>query len=270
MRIPFLAVVFLVVSATLASAHYHILLPDRHSVKSGDKVTVTYQFGHPFEHVLSDTDKPVRAVTFNPDRKSVDLLPSFEKVEVPGQDGKKVAGYRVVFQPDRRGDFTLLVESPPVWMEDEKHFIRDVCRVVIHVEAQKGWDLAHSRDDEFTAVPMTRPYGLRAGTVFQTRIQSRDSVQPVAHLVEVERYNPIPPKVLPPDEHITLSLKTDLSGVATCSLPDPGWWAITATRQLALGKKAETKERDGKPYPVVDRATIWVPVDDKLPQKPAD
>src|SRR6185436_17229403 len=136
MRIPLLAVAFVVVSATSASAHYHMLLPDRHSVKSGDKVTVTYQFGHPFEHVLSDTDKPVRAIAFGPDRKSIDLLPSFEKVQVSGSDGKKVVVYRFTFQPDGRGDFTLLVESPPIWMEDEKHFIHDICRVLVHVETQ--------------------------------------------------------------------------------------------------------------------------------------
>jgi uncharacterized GH25 family protein len=258
------------VVASPVRAHYHMLLPDRHSVKSGDRVIVTYQFGHPFEHVLSDAEKPVRVVAFTPDRKSIDLVPTLEKVEVPGADGKKVVAYRFTFQPPGRGDFTLLVESPPVWMEDEKHFIHDVCRVVIHVETQKGWDLIHGRDDQFTAAPLTRPYGLRAGTVFQTQVHERGTRAAVSHLVEIERFNATPPKALPPDEHITLSLKTDLAGVATCTLPDPGWWAITATRQLGLGKKPETKERDSKSYPVVDRATLWVRVDDKIPLKPAD
>src|SRR5262245_57419225 len=235
MRFVFLALACVVASATPVSAHYHMLLPDHHSVKTGDKVVVTYQFGHPFEHVLWDADKPVRAFAFAPDRKSIDLLPALEKVELPGPDGKKVVGYRFAFQPAGRGDFTLLVESPPVWMEDEKHFVHDVCRVVIHVETQKGWDLLHAGPDEFAAVPMTRPYGLRPGTVFQTRVRTRDAVTPVAHLVEVERYNSTPPKALPPDEHITLSLKTDLAGVATCTLPDAGWWAITATSQFSIG-----------------------------------
>src|SRR5512132_4002370 len=112
--------------ATAAHAHYHMLLPDRHSVKTDDKVVVTYQFGHPFEHELFDTEKPASAIAFDPDGKSTDLLPAIEKVEAAGHERKKVAAYRFTFQPARRGDHTLLVESPPIWMEDEKHYVRDV------------------------------------------------------------------------------------------------------------------------------------------------
>jgi len=197
-------------------------------------------------------------------------VPVLEKIEVPRPEGKKVVAYRFTFQPPGRGDFTLLVESPPVWMEDEKHFIHDICRVVIHVETQKGWDLVHGRDDQFTAAPLTRPYGLRPGTVFQTQVHERGTGANASHLVEIERFNATPPKALPPDEHITLALKTNADGVATCTLPDPGWWAITATRQFPLGRKPETRERDGKSYPVIERVTLWVPVDDKIPLKPAE
>src|SRR5262249_49754354 len=140
MRFVLFALMCGLVWATPACAHYHMLLPDRHSVKTGDKVIVTYQFGHPFEHELFDAEKPAKAVAFDPVQKSVDLLPSFEKVEVPGREGKKVAAYRFTFQPAGRGDYTIIVESPPIWMADEKHFFHDICRVTIHVDAQKGWD----------------------------------------------------------------------------------------------------------------------------------
>jgi uncharacterized GH25 family protein len=246
-----------------------MLLPDRHSVKAGDKVVVTYQFGHPFEHELFETEKPVRAVAFDPDRKPTDLLPSFEKVDLPGRDGKKVAAYRFTFQPAGRGDFTMLVESPPVWMADEKQFFHDTCRVVIHVDTQKGWDQVAADREQFALTPLTRPYGLRAGMVVQVRVRAPGVGFTTSHLVEIERYNSTAPKVLPPDEHITFAVKTD-SGVATCTLPDPGWWAITATRKLGPKQDPAMKDHDGKEYPVIDRATLWVPVDDKIPLKPAE
>jgi cobalt/nickel transport protein len=268
MRFGLLLATIVLFSYSRASAHYHMLLPDRHSIKNGDKVIVTYQFGHPFEHELSDAEKPVRAVAYQPDGKAIDILPTLEKIELAGPDGKKVSGYRLAFQPSGRGDFTLDFESPPIWMADEKHFVRDVCRVVIHVETQKGWDLAHSDAKEFKLMPMTRPYGLRAGTIFQARIVPQGPQ--LLHFVEVERYNATPPKALPPDEHMTLSLKSDENGVATCTLPEPGWWAITATRKFNQFQQPATKERDGKPYPVVERATLWVPVDDKIPLKPVE
>jgi uncharacterized GH25 family protein len=69
---------------------------------------------------------------------------------------------------------------------------------------------------------------------------------------------------------MTLSLKTDENGVATCTLPEPGWWAITATRKFNQFQQPATQERDGKPYPIVERATLWVHVDDKIPLKPVE
>lgn len=249
----------LAIAPPAARAHYHMLLPDRPAVKAGETVTVTYQFGHPFESQLFDADKPVRATAFAPDGKATDLLPTLEAVKLAGPDGKTVAGYRCPFTPSGRGDYTLLFESPPVWMDDEKHFVRDVARVVIHVQAQAGWDAHHAEPKAFALVPMTRPYGLRPGTVFQARAGTAE--QAGTHLVEVERYNLAPPRALPPEEQITLALKTDERGVATCTLPDPGWWALTATRQLGPKGKRPTRDRDGKAYPVVERATLWVFVD---------
>ena len=270
MRFALLTLVCGVVTATTARAHYHMLLPDRHSVKTGDKVVVTYQFGHPFEHELFDTEKPVKAVAFDPDGKSVDLLSSFEKVEVPGREGKKVAAYQFTLQPAARGDYTIIVESSPTWMADEKHFLHDTCRLTIHVDTQKGWDVGFVDAVPFVLQPLTRPYGLRPGTVFQAQVPAESGGLTAYCTAEVERYNPTPPTALPPDEYRTLALKSDRAGVITCALPDPGWWSITVARKPTRLEKLITKTHDGKEYPVIDRATIWVPVDDKIPLKPAE
>lgn len=255
---PLLLLAALVIAPPDAPAHYHMLLPDRPAVKAGETVNVTYQFGHPFESQLFDAEKPARAAAFGPDGKAADLLATLEPVKLAGPDGKVVVGYRFPFTPGGRGDHTLVFESPPIWLDDEKHFIRDVARVVIHVQAQAGWDARQSDAKAFALVPMTRPYGLRPGTVFQARAGTADAG---THLVELERYNLAPPPALPPDEQITLTMKTDERGVATCTLPDPGWWALTAIRQYSPKAERPTLVRDGKAYPVVERATLWVFVD---------
>jgi hypothetical protein len=88
------------------------------------------------------------------------------------------------------------------------------------------------------------------------RGQNPDMPKPIRFAaVEVERYNPQPPKQLPPDEHTTYTSRTDGQGVLASTLPDPGWWAVTAIRP--------TDKR-------VDRCTFWVYVDDKIPLKPAE
>jgi uncharacterized GH25 family protein len=155
-------------------------------------------------------------------------------------------------------------------MADEKHFYHDTCRLVIHVDTQKGWDQGLGESRELSIAPLTRPYGLRPGMVFQVRVRAAGAGITTSHLVEIERYNATAPKALPPDEHITFAVKTDSGGVATCTLPDPGWWAVTAIRKFGPKQEPATKDHDGKEYPVVDRATLWVPVDDKIPLKPAE
>jgi uncharacterized GH25 family protein len=267
MRLSFLVAVVGLAAAVPARAHYHILLPDRQTVKVGEKVTLTYVFGHPFEHDLFETEKPEKATVFGPDGKATDVLSTLTKVETIGHDDKKIAAFQLLFQPDSRGDFTIAFEAPPIWMADEKHFLRDTARVTIHVEAQKGWDARHAPATQFSITPLTRPYGLKVGTVFQAAVHPADGA---SHLVEVERFNPQPPRSLPPDEFITLTMKTDPNGTATCNLPEPGWWALTAVRRYPAEAKLPTRERDGKEYPLIERATLWVLVEDRIPLKPGD
>jgi cobalt/nickel transport protein len=256
-------------SATAAEAHFNMLLPDKHSVKKGETVTFTYQWGHPFEHQLFDAPKPERVVVRAPDGKETDLTKTLEKTTVQGAEGKKVVAYTFKFTPKERGDYVFGLMTPPIWMAKEEEFFQDIVRVVLHVQAQKGWDriIRTLEDDIFEMMPLTRPYGLQAGMVFQAEMWHRKrkfgdipfEVKPDSRvLVEIERYNVTAPKKLPPDEHITRTANTDRNGVVTCTLTEPGWWSLTAQR------KNGDKERKGKKYPVRERATFWVYVDEPV------
>jgi cobalt/nickel transport protein len=274
-----LAAALLAGTAAPATAHYNMLLPDKHSVKKGEAVTLTYQWGHPFEHQLFDAPAPDKLTVLSPRGAATDVTKALEKTTVPAAEGKKVTGYQLKFTPDQRGDFVFVLRTPPIWMAEEEEFFQDTVTVVLHVEAQKGWDGA--AEDTSHLVPLTRPYGLQPGMVFQTRFnrlmekeelgiesikerrpqggRPREGYKrvPPGLPVEVERYNPAPPKELPPDEHITRAVQTDPNAVATCTLTEPGWWSLTAHWD------GGTREREGKKYPVRQRATLWVFVDEK-------
>ncbi len=236
-------------------AHYNMLLPETASAKRKQAVAILYQWGHPFEHQLFDAPAPESVVVVGPDGKKADLTRELEKVPVAGTDGKKAGAYRFRFTPPRRGDYQLVLRTPPIWMADEKVYLQDTVKVVLHVQDQDGWDAATGQD--FELVPLTRPYGLRAGMVFQGQVFAGGKPTAGA-LVEVERYNPTPPRELPADEHITRTAKTDPNGVVTTSLTEPGWWCLTALREA--GKRAH----QGKDYPLRKRTTLWVYVDDKV------
>jgi nickel transport protein len=235
--------------AASAGAHYTMLLPQLPSGAKGKAVAVVYQWGHPFEHQLFDAPAPAAVFALDPDGKKIDLAKALEKITVPGEDKKKVAAHRFTLTPERRGDYVLVLNAPPMWMEEEKEFWQDTARVVLHVEAQKGWDRPIGQ--ALDMVPFTRPYGLLPGSIFQAQVLA-DGKAMGGTVVEIERYNPMAPKELPADEFITRRCKTDPNGVVSCTLPEPGWWCLTAERP------AGQREEKGKSYPLRQRITLWV------------
>jgi cobalt/nickel transport protein len=247
-------VLLLAVATSSADGHYHMLLPEQPAVEKGANLQVRFQWGHPFEHQLFDASPPQALVVLTPDGAKADLTNELTEVKTPAAQGKSVRAFQVPYKPTQRGDHVFLLRAAPVWMEEEQEFFEDTVKVVLHVQAQKGWDARVG--EGFEMLPLTRPYGLQAGMVFQA--QALVVGKPLAGaLVEIERYNPEPPKELPADEHITRTAKTDPNGIVTCTLVEPGWWCITAQRD---GGK---KERGGKDYPVKQRSTLWVWVDAK-------
>jgi cobalt/nickel transport protein len=250
----------LVMSAGASSAHFNMLLPHTHSAKKGDAVTFTYQWGHPYEHELFDAPLPQSLTVVAPDGARTDLLSNLEKTNVPAAGGKTVTAYRFRFTPDARGDYVFVLKSAPIWMEEDGEFLHDTVKVVLHVQAQKGWDAAAG--ESFEVVPLTRPYGLQPGMAFQAQVESRPNGAPSAapahgRPVEIERYNPVAPKELPPDEFVTRTARPDRGGVVTGTLTEAGWWSLTAARP------GGTRERDGKQRRVLERSTLWVYVDEK-------
>lgn len=260
----------LAVSISPVQAHYTMLLPETASAKKGVPVTLVYQWGHPYEHQLFDAPPAARLVVFSPDGKEQEVASALEQVKVVAGEGKGVSAFRLRFTPENRGDYTFVLSTPPIWKEEDREFVQDNVQVVLHVQAQRGWDA--NTGQRFKFVPIARPYGLQPGTVFQAQLQGPPllavpgpggpswPLRPIAGtLVEIEHYNLQPPRQLPHDEFITRTCKTDPNGVLTCTLSEAGWWGITAQRP------APARLRDGKRYPMKERATLWVYVDKAVP-----
>lgn len=240
-----------------ATAHFNMLLPQTASAKKGETLTFTYQWGHPFEHQLFDAPQPESLVVLLPDGKRVELTDRLVKTPRKAGD-KEVTAYQLSFTPQQRGDHVFVLRTPPIWMEEDGEFLQDAVKMVLHVQAEKGWDAILG---DFELVPLTRPYGLRAGMVFQVEFPPVRSVSEGGPrlrfgLVEIERYNPAPPKKLPPDEEITRTVRLDANAVATTTLDEAGWWCLTVARPQG------TRMRDGKSYPLRQRASFWVFVDE--------
>jgi cobalt/nickel transport protein len=234
-----------------------MLLPQNASAKKGEAVTILYQWGHPFEHQLFDAPQPQSLVVLAPDGKRAELTDKLEKTTRKVGD-KEVTAYRLRFTPEQRGDHVFVLRTPPIFLAEEGEFVQDTVKMVLHVQTQKGWDGAVG---DFEFVPLTRPYGLRPNMVFQAEMPRRPATGTLS-LVEIERYNAEPPKTIPPDEHITRTVRLDRNGVATATLTEAGWWCLTVARPNGM------RMREGKSYPLRQRSTFWVFVDQATPASP--
>jgi len=221
--------------------HMHTLIPEHAFLKRARPAVVRYAFMHPFEHQFGTTPVPGKVQLSAPDGSVEDLT---------GKGIREDAWYRFSLQPRKRGDYYFLVEARP--RVEDGVLLHEGAKVVLHVQSQNGW-YRTVRAEKLDILPLTRPYGLVPPAVFQGKVLFGG--KPCAGCtLEIEKYNPVPPSRLPEDEFITLTAVTDSNGLFTVSLPDLGWWAVTAVWT------AGTEKVGGKELPVKHVFTFWIAV----------
>ncbi len=244
--IPFILMLFLI-KPTLA--HFGILLPseDIVEIKDSKKINLTLGFMHPFEQEWMNLDKP----------KTFGVLIGEEKINLlESLVSKKIRGKRAweaQFFIKKPGDYIFYFEPQPYWESAEEKFIIHYTKVVVQaLGKEEGWDREIGLPIEI--VPLTRPYGLWVGNVFQGIVKVNGKPLPFAE-IEVEYYNEGKKVKAPKDPYITQKIKADANGVFTYAIPGAGWWGLAALTEAPYKMKKGEKE-----YPVELGGIIWIKV----------
>jgi cobalt/nickel transport protein len=234
-------------AAAPALAHFGTLIPSDDIVSAGDPKTIRLRvaFMHPFEGHYMDMQRP-EAFTVTAGGKRRDLLGALERKPLGGKAAWE-ASYRVT----RPGDYVFAVTPRPYWEPAERKFIVHYTKVVVNaLGLEEGWGTEAGLPVEI--VPLTRPYGLWAGNVFQGLVKKGGKPLPFAE-VEVEFLNEGGRVKAPDDPFITQVVKADSGGVFTYAMPREGWWVFSA-----LTEADYTLRHEGKEYPVELGGVIWV------------
>lgn len=243
MLIPTILILFF----SLSWAHFGVIIPSDDIVSKEDKkdIILKVKFIHPFEGHYMNMEMP-RAFGVMIDGKKHDLLQTLKKNIVKGYTTWE-ASYKIK-QP---GDHIFYVEPSPYWEPAEECFIIHYTKVIVNaLGKEEGWDTEIGLKTEI--IPLTRPYGLWAGNVFQGIVKVDGKPVPFAE-VEVEYYNE-GGKIKPPDDsYITQVIKADANGVFTYAMPKAGWWGFAALNTADFKLMHE-----GKQYPVEIGAVLWV------------
>jgi cobalt/nickel transport protein len=205
-----------------AIAHFAMVIPSDTMIMQGEprEVKVTISFSHPFKGEGMDLEKPSQfGVVMSRWKKSLRFL--LERTRVMGHTGWTVE-YRIA----RPGVYTFYMEQKPQFDEAENRYFAHHAKAVISALGyEEGWDKPLGLKTEI--VPLTRPFGLYAGNVFQGIVMLHGKPVPYSQ-VEVEYYNKEERAVAPTDTMITQIIKADSNGVFTYAAPKSGWWGFAA------------------------------------------
>jgi cobalt/nickel transport protein len=259
------ALMGVVFSALTGLAHFQVFWPQTEGLlcQTGGGGDLAVFLGPP----LRDAHRrrpDAQVFRFHPGKKKD--TPAVKKITLKDQaSGRDRQAFQVAYKPAGPGDYYLCLESPPYFIPENQVFWQDYVKEPLHVRAEKGWDQAVGLPVEI--IPLTRPYGWPAGSVFKGQAVVKNKALTRA-TVEIEKFNGffVPADKMPKDRLgeenaplITRVVKTDRMGYFTCTLDSPGWWIMSVS---APGGK---KVHEGKTYPVEMRGGLWVYVEPPPP-----
>ena len=228
-------------------AHFGMIIPSDTMIMQGDNRTVRTQisFSHPFEGIGMEMAKPRQcSVIANGNR--VDLLGSLKHEPVMGR-----TAWSFDYKITRPGVYVFLVEPEPYWEPAEDAFIVHYTKAVVTAFGDdEGWDREIGLKTEI--LPLSKPYGLYAGNLFQGIVKLNGKPVPFAE-VEVEYYNKDLRLTAPTDYMIAQTIKADNNGVFSYAAPVDGWWGFAALNKADFQLKHEGQGKD-----VELGAVIWV------------
>ncbi|MEM7566040.1 MAG: DUF4198 domain-containing protein [Pseudomonadota bacterium] len=234
-------------ATTPAAAHYGMIIPSDPmlSQDEGRAIDLTLSFSHPFEEDGMVLERP-EAFTVTHDGETTDLLGALAEATVMGEPG-----YTLTHPLERPGTHVFAMTPVPYWEPAEDAFIQHFTKTYVAAyDDDEGWDAELGLRTEI--VPLTKPFGLWAGNVFQGIVHLEGEPVPYAE-VEVEFYNEGQTASVPSELMITQTVKADGNGVFTYAAPTDGWWGFAA-----LNTATETMDHEGTAKAVELGAVIWV------------
>ena len=230
-----------------AFAHFGMVVPSDSMVMQGESkvVRVTLSFSHPFEGIGMELLKP-KVFGVVAKGKKTDLLGALKKTKVMDH-----TAWETKYTIKRPGVYVFYMEPMPYWEPAEDCFIVHYTKTVVtSFGDDEGWDEEIGLKTEI--VPLSKPFGLYAGNVFQGIVKLDGKPVPYAE-VEVEYYNEKGKSKAPTDYMVTQTIKADRNGVFTYAVPRAGWWGFAALNTSDKKMKHKGQEKD-----IEIGAVIWV------------
>jgi len=234
--------------ANVSQAHFGLILPDKSMVMQGDNANLelTLTFCHPFEQTGMAMAKP-KAFGVLAGKEKIDLLKALQETKVLDKEA-----WKATYALKKPGVYAFYFDPQPYWEPaEDKYIIHQTKTYVAAFGDEEGWDKEVGLKAEI--LPLTRPFGLYAGNVFQGLVKFKGKPVPNAD-VEVEYWNADKKVTAPNDYFVTQVVKTDQNGVFIFVPLQAGWWGFSALND----DKDAIKHIDGTKKDAEYGAVLWV------------
>ena len=175
--IALLALVFLFLASAVAKAHFGMIIPSNEMIMKGDSANISLQlmFWHPFEGHGMELVKPTRFGVVAKGREQ-DLLNTLSLQKLKGH-----TIWTTTYRIRRPGVYVFYMEPEPYWEPAEDCYIVHYTKTVVAAYGEdEGWDEPIGLKTEI--VPLSKPFGLYAGNVFQGVVMLKGKPVPGAEV----------------------------------------------------------------------------------------
>ena len=234
-------------AAIPAYAHYGMIIPSDNmlSQEDGRSIDLTLSFSHPFEG-KGMTLEPPASFSVTHAGRTTELVDQLTETTVMDE-----AAFAASYDLDRPGTYVFALTPQAYWEPEEDAFITHYTKTYVSAYGDdEGWDTELGLKTEI--VPLSKPFALWAGNVFQGIVKLDGEAVPHAE-VEVEYYNEDGSADVPSDLMITQTIKADANGVFTYAVPESGWWGFAALNTAEQPMPFEGEDKDHELG-----AVIWV------------
>lgn len=237
---------------TIVWAHFMVVQPSSSIVTDKDQseLTIEVRFAHPFEQGLMDMEMPTKFGVLASGKKA-SLLTGLKEIK-KGNAKTYSAAYKI----NKPGDHIFYIEPKAYWEPAEDKFIIHYTKAFVHAFGlEEGWDEMVGFPIEIK--PLTRPYGLWTGNVFQGQVLMKGKPVPNAE-IEVT-YDNKGKMINSSAEVFNIQVITaDENGIFTYAMPKAGWWGFAALEEA----ETKLKDPDGNVKPIEIGGVIWVQTTD--------
>lgn len=246
-------VIFGLAGAVNGYAHFGMVIPSEDIVENQKEsnLGIKVMFAHPFEGASMDMEKPAFFGVYV-DGKKENLLDTLKPLDIRlYSDEKPFMAWQAKYRIKRPGDYIFYVEPKPYWEPAEDCYIIHYTKVIVDAFGkEEGWDEEVGLKTEI--VPLTRPFGIYSGNVFQGVVKVNGKPVPFSE-VEIEHFNEKGIYSAPKGSFVTQVVKCDENGVFTYAIPKAGWWGFAA-----LNEDEKTIKHGDEEKSIEIGAVLWI------------